>query len=42
MMMDDSAPTQEKRKLVKSYKNVILRKRTVVNEVLVADLLKKR
>ena len=33
MMMNDSAPTQETRKLVKTYKNVLLLKRTVVLEV---------
>ena len=29
-MMDDSMPTQERRKLVKTYKNVLPQKRTVV------------
>ena len=33
MMMDDSAPTHESRKLVKTYKNVLPRKRIVVAEV---------
>ena len=33
MMMDDSAPTHKRRKLVKIYKNVLSRKRTVVAEV---------
>ena len=33
VMMDDSAPTPERRKLVKAYKNVLPRKRTVVAEV---------
>ena len=32
-MMDDSAPTPDRRKLVKTYKNVLPRKRTVVAEV---------
>ena len=31
--MDDSAPTHKRRKLVKTYKNVLPRKRTVVAEV---------
>ena len=30
MMMDDSAPTHTRRKLVKTYKNVIPQKRTMV------------
>ena len=33
MMMDDNAPTHERRKLVKTYKNVLSRKRIVVAEV---------
>ena len=33
MMMGDSAPTHERRKLVKTYKNVLPRKRIVVVEV---------
>ena len=33
VMMEDSAPTHERRKLVKTYKNVLPRKRTVVAEV---------
>ena len=33
VMMDDSAPTHEKRKLVKTYKNVIIQKQTVVAKV---------
>ena len=33
VMIDDSAPTHERRKLVKTYKNAILRKRTVATEV---------
>ena len=32
-MMDDSAPTHERRKLVKTYKNVLPQKRTVVAKV---------
>ena len=32
-MMDDSAPTHERRKLAKTYKNVLLRKWTVVPKV---------
>ena len=30
VMMDDSAPTHKKKKLVKTYKNVLPQKRTVV------------
>ena len=33
MMMDDSAPIHERRKLVKTYKNVLPRKRIVVAKV---------
>ena len=33
MMMDDSAPIHERRKLVKTYKNVLPRKRKVVAKV---------
>ena len=33
VMMDDNAPTHERRKLVKTYKNVFPRKQTVVAEV---------
>ena len=33
MMMDDSAPTQERRKLIKTYKDVLPRKRIVIAEV---------
>ena len=33
VMMDDSAPTHERRKLVITYKNVLPRKRTVVAKV---------
>ena len=33
MMMGDSAPTHERRKLVKTYKNVLPRKLTVVAKV---------
>ena len=33
MMMDDSAPIHERRKLVKAYKNVLPRKRIVVAKV---------
>ena len=33
VIMDDSAPMHERRKLVKTYKNVLLRKRIVVDEV---------
>ena len=33
VMMDDSAPTHERRKLVKAYKNMLPRKQTVVAEV---------
>ena len=32
-MMDDSAPTHERRKLVKTYKNMLPQKRTVAAEV---------
>ena len=32
-MMDDNAPTHERRKLVKTYKIVLLRKRIVVAKV---------
>ena len=31
-MMDDSAPTDEERKLVKTYKNVLPQKRIVATE----------
>ena len=33
MKMDDSAPVHERRKLVKTYKNVLPRKRIVVAKV---------
>ena len=33
VMMDDNAPTHERRKPVKTYKNVLPRKRIVVAEV---------
>ena len=33
MMMDDSAPTHKRMKLVETYKNVLPRKWTVVAEV---------
>ena len=33
MMMDNRAPTHERRKLVKNYKNVLPKKWTVVAEV---------
>ena len=33
MMIDDSTPTQERRKLVKTYKNVLPRMLTVVAKV---------
>ena len=33
MMMDDSVPTHVRRKLVKTYKNELTQKRTVVAEV---------
>ena len=33
VMMDDNAPTHERRKLVKTYKNVLPQKLTVVAEV---------
>ena len=33
VMMDDSAPIHERRKLVKTYKNVLPRKRIVVAKV---------
>ena len=33
VMMDDNTPTQERRKLVKTYKNVLPRKQIVVAEV---------
>ena len=33
VIMDDSAPTHERRKCVKTYKNVLSRKQTVVTEV---------
>ena len=33
VMMDDSAPTHKKKKLVKTYKNVLPQKQTVVVEV---------
>ena len=33
VMMDNNAPTQERRKLVKTYKNALPRKQTVVAEV---------
>ena len=33
MMVDESAPTHKKRKLVKTYKNVLPKKRTVGAEV---------
>ena len=32
-MMDDSAPTLERRNLIKTYKNVLPQKQTVVAEV---------
>ena len=33
MMMDDSAPIHQRRKLLKTFKNVLPRKRTVVAKV---------
>ena len=33
MMMDDSETTHKRRKLVKTYQNMLLRKRTVVTKV---------
>ena len=33
MMMDDNAPTHERRKFVKTYKDVLFQKRIVVAEV---------
>ena len=33
MMMDDGAPTHERRKIVKTYKSVLPQKLTVVAEV---------
>ena len=33
VMMDDNAPTHKRRKLLKTYKNVLPRKRTVVAKV---------
>ena len=33
MMIDDNAPTHERRKLIKTYKNVLPRKQTVFAEV---------
>ena len=41
MMMDDSVPTQERRKLVKTFKNVLPQKQTVVAEVCWETHLKK-
>ena len=38
--MDDSAPTHERRKLVKTYKNVLPQKQTVAAEVCGRDLLR--
>ena len=40
VMMDDSASTHERKKLVKAYKNVLPQKQTAVAEVW-GDLLKK-
>ena len=33
MMMDDNVPTQERRKLVKTYRNVLPQKEIVIAEV---------
>ena len=41
VMMDDSAPTHEGRKLVKTYKNVLPQKQTVVADIMPGDLLQK-
>ena len=37
VMMDDSAPTHERRRLVETYKKVLPQKRTVVAEVLICE-----
>ena len=42
VMMDNSAPTHEKGILVKTYKNVLLRKRTMVAKVCRETFSKKR
>ena len=42
MLIDDSAPTHTRRKLVKTYKNVLLHKRTVGAEVCGDQKIDKR
>ena len=41
-MMDDNAPTHQKRKHVKTFKNVLPQKRTVAAEVYRETVLKKK
>ena len=41
VMMDDNAPTHERRKLGKTYKNVLLQKLTVVTQISGETYLKK-
>ena len=42
MMMDDSAPTHERKKLVKAYKNVFPQKHTAVAKVCGETYSKKK